>query len=97
MAVTCSSETPVDFKRIIRYIPEDRTLHNHCYDVLELCISRNLISSNLEAGGNFRFNIRWHLRKSLEANDAELASIQITSDSNKNSIYMHFFIMKATE
>jgi hypothetical protein len=27
---TCSSETTVDFQRIaLRYIPEDRTLHNH--------------------------------------------------------------------
>jgi hypothetical protein len=29
-AETCSSETSVDFRRTtLRYIPEDRTIHNH--------------------------------------------------------------------
>jgi hypothetical protein len=33
---TCSSETSVEFHRTTRrYIPEDRTLHNHCCEYLK--------------------------------------------------------------
>jgi hypothetical protein len=36
MEATCSSETSVNFQHITcRYIPEDTTLHNHCYEILE--------------------------------------------------------------
>jgi hypothetical protein len=36
MEATCSSETSVDFQRTTRrYIPEDRTLHNHLYENLK--------------------------------------------------------------
>jgi hypothetical protein len=35
MEATCSSETSVDLKRItLRYIPEDRMLHNHLCAIL---------------------------------------------------------------
>jgi hypothetical protein len=38
---TCSSETSVDFQRSTeRYIPEDRTLHNHLYENLESYINQ---------------------------------------------------------
>jgi hypothetical protein len=33
MDATCSSERSVDFQGATQcYIPEDRTLHNHCYE-----------------------------------------------------------------
>jgi hypothetical protein len=36
MVATCSSETSVDFQRTTqRYIPEDRTVHNHCCEKLK--------------------------------------------------------------
>jgi hypothetical protein len=34
--MTCCSETSIYFRRTIRcYIPEDRTLHNHCFENLK--------------------------------------------------------------
>jgi hypothetical protein len=36
MEVTCSSEISVAFQRTTRhYLPEDRTLHNHCCENLK--------------------------------------------------------------
>jgi hypothetical protein len=39
MEATFSSKTSVDFRRTTWcYIPEDRTLHNHCCENLKSCI-----------------------------------------------------------
>jgi hypothetical protein len=56
MDATCSSETSVDFQQTTRcYIPEDRTLHNHCcenlksYSTLSVCwISGEAVGLTLE-------------------------------------------------
>jgi hypothetical protein len=43
---TCSFKTSVDFQRATRrYIPEDRTLHNHCCEKLKSCIYFSYLSS----------------------------------------------------
>jgi hypothetical protein len=44
MEATCSSEMSVDFQRnILRYIPEDRTLHNHSSENLKSNLNAFLI------------------------------------------------------
>jgi hypothetical protein len=53
MEATCSCETSVDFQRTtLRYIPEDRTLYNHCCENLKfyitLCFIKELMYGHYE-------------------------------------------------
>jgi hypothetical protein len=51
MEAICSSETSIDFQRIIQcYVPEDSTLHN------PILFNSIAIKSNIEKIQNIRFN-----------------------------------------
>jgi hypothetical protein len=48
MDVTCPSKTSVDFQQTAhRYIPEDRTLHNHQCENLKSCKSSDDLCINI--------------------------------------------------
>jgi hypothetical protein len=58
MEAACSSETPVDFQRTTwRYIPEDRTLHNHRCENLKSLISQKLIKRMMRFPAKFSMDV----------------------------------------
>jgi hypothetical protein len=53
MEAICSSETSVDIQHTTRlYIPEDRTLYNHCYENLKSYIVKLEINFSSGMGHN---------------------------------------------
>jgi hypothetical protein len=88
---TCSSETAVYFQRTtLRYIPENRTLHNHCCGNLNCYIQyhRKRITYNIK---DISYNILELLRQSL-GHFLHSTPLTVTVKSRRRNLELLLFL-----
>jgi hypothetical protein len=84
MEVTCSTETSVDFQRTTwRYIPEDRTLHNHRCENVKSCKNNPVFLISIVNIRPFCFSTS----RKLGAHFCQKSSAQDGNEERKEEMY----------